>query len=109
MTADHPRWQRYRFLGADLQIRKLYQRFQIFECICYFAAFFVAGFGIQFIWLGEFTTMGFLRHLCVEQKLALPPMPPCCCLPTDADDQYFSLRIRNISSRGSCSLCFLCF
>ena len=41
------RWQKYRFLGADLQIRKLYQRFQVFECICYFTAFFCAGFGIQ--------------------------------------------------------------
>lgn len=47
------RWQRYRFLGADLQIRKLYLRFQVYECICYFSAFFCAGFGIQFIWLGE--------------------------------------------------------
>ncbi|EIW72740.1 hypothetical protein TREMEDRAFT_16349, partial [Tremella mesenterica DSM 1558] len=44
-------WERYRFLGADLQIRKLYARFQVFECICYFSAFFCAGFGIQFIWL----------------------------------------------------------
>lgn len=40
-------WQRYRFLGADIQIRKYYQRFQVFECICYFSAFFCAGFGIQ--------------------------------------------------------------
>ncbi|ORX34201.1 hypothetical protein BD324DRAFT_583956 [Kockovaella imperatae] len=44
-------WDRYRFLGADLQIRKFYFRFQIFECIAYFSAFFCAGFGIQFIWL----------------------------------------------------------
>lgn len=41
------RWQKYRFLGADLQIRKLYQRFQVFECICFFSAFFSAAFGIQ--------------------------------------------------------------
>jgi len=41
------RWERYRFLGADLQIRKVYFRFQVFECICYFSAFFCAGFGIQ--------------------------------------------------------------
>jgi hypothetical protein len=41
------RWQKYRFLGADLQIRKLYQKLQIFECICYFAAFFALGFGVQ--------------------------------------------------------------
>ncbi|CAD6585312.1 MAG: Polypeptide release factor (eRF1) in translation termination [Tremellales sp. Tagirdzhanova-0007] len=44
-------WERYRFLGADLRIRKLYFRFQIFECICYFSAFFCAGFSIQLIWL----------------------------------------------------------
>ncbi|ODO07446.1 hypothetical protein L198_01025 [Cryptococcus wingfieldii CBS 7118] len=44
-------WQRYRFLGADLMIREYYFKFQIFECICYFGAFFCAGFGIQFIWL----------------------------------------------------------
>jgi len=44
-------WDRYRFLGADLQIRKLYHRFQILECTCYFSAFFCVGFGIQFIWL----------------------------------------------------------
>ena len=47
------RWQRYRFLGADLAIRKCYQNFQVFECVCYFSAFFCAGFGIQFVWLGE--------------------------------------------------------
>ena len=52
--ADVSRWDRYRFLGADLQIRRFYRRFQIFECIAYFSAFFCAGFGIQFIWLGEF-------------------------------------------------------
>jgi hypothetical protein len=51
--ADHVRWQRYRFLGADLQIRGYYQRFQVFECLVFFASFFSAGFGIQFIWLGE--------------------------------------------------------
>ena len=45
------RWERYRFLGADLQIRKFYTRFQIFECIAYFSAFFCAGFGIQFLFL----------------------------------------------------------
>ncbi|WWC88028.1 uncharacterized protein L201_002931 [Kwoniella dendrophila CBS 6074] len=44
-------WQRYRFLGADLMIREYYTKLQIFECICYFSAFFCAGFGIQFIWL----------------------------------------------------------
>ncbi|WVQ71138.1 hypothetical protein IAR50_000663 [Cryptococcus sp. DSM 104548] len=44
-------WQRYRFLGADLMIREYYFKFQIFECVCYFGAFFCAGFGIQFIWL----------------------------------------------------------
>ncbi|WVF70718.1 hypothetical protein IAT40_005511 [Kwoniella sp. CBS 6097] len=44
-------WQRYRFLGADLMIREYYFKFQVFECICYFSAFFCAGFGIQFIWL----------------------------------------------------------
>ena len=46
-------WQRYRFLGADLQIRRYYFWFQVFECVCYFSAFFCAGFGIQFIWLGK--------------------------------------------------------
>lgn len=40
-------WDRYRFLGADLRIRAYYTRFQIYECICYFSAFFAAGFGIQ--------------------------------------------------------------
>lgn len=40
-------WDRYRFLGADLQIRKYYFRFQVFECVAYFSAFFCAGFGIQ--------------------------------------------------------------
>ena len=40
-------WQRYRFLGADLQIRKYFFRFQVYECLCYFGAFFCAGFGIQ--------------------------------------------------------------
>jgi hypothetical protein len=40
-------WERYRFLGADLQIRKYYTRFQVYECICFFSAFFCAGFGIQ--------------------------------------------------------------
>jgi hypothetical protein len=40
-------WKRYKFLGADLRIRKYYLRFQVFECICYFSAFFCAGFGIQ--------------------------------------------------------------
>ncbi|WVO19665.1 uncharacterized protein IAS62_000955 [Cryptococcus decagattii] len=44
-------WQRYRFLGADLMIREYFFKFQVFECICYFGAFFCAGFGIQFIWL----------------------------------------------------------
>ncbi|WRT65836.1 uncharacterized protein IL334_002787 [Kwoniella shivajii] len=44
-------WQRYRFLGADLMIREYYFKLQVFECICYFSAFFCAGFGIQFIWL----------------------------------------------------------
>ncbi|WVW80299.1 hypothetical protein I302_102277 [Kwoniella bestiolae CBS 10118] len=44
-------WQRYRFLGADLMIREYYTKLQVFECICYFSAFFCAGFGIQFIWL----------------------------------------------------------
>nr|ODN93263.1 hypothetical protein L203_00534 [Cryptococcus depauperatus CBS 7841] len=44
-------WQRYRFLGADLMIRSYFFKFQVFECICYFSAFFCAGFGIQFIWL----------------------------------------------------------
>ncbi|WWC68483.1 uncharacterized protein I206_102412 [Kwoniella pini CBS 10737] len=44
-------WQRYRFLGADLMIREYYTKMQVFECICYFSAFFCAGFGIQFIWL----------------------------------------------------------
>ncbi|RSH92638.1 hypothetical protein EHS25_008083 [Saitozyma podzolica] len=47
-------WKRYKFLGADLRIRKYYLRFQVFECICYFSAFFCAGFGIQFIWLGGY-------------------------------------------------------
>lgn len=42
---------RYRFLGANLQIQRYYFRFQVFECICYFSAFFCAGFGVQFIWL----------------------------------------------------------
>ncbi|WVQ85577.1 hypothetical protein IAT38_007743 [Cryptococcus sp. DSM 104549] len=44
-------WQRYRFLGADLMIREYYFKLQVFECICYFSAFFCAGFGVQFIWL----------------------------------------------------------
>ncbi|WWD18073.1 hypothetical protein CI109_102520 [Kwoniella shandongensis] len=44
-------WLRYRFLGADLMIREYYFKLQVFECICYFSAFFCAGFGIQFIWL----------------------------------------------------------
>ncbi|WVR05710.1 hypothetical protein IAU60_002734 [Kwoniella sp. DSM 27419] len=44
-------WQRYRFLGADLMIREYYFKLQVFECVCYFSAFFCAGFGIQFIWL----------------------------------------------------------
>lgn len=44
-------WQRYRFLGADLMTREYFFKFQVFECICYFSAFFCAGFGIQFIWL----------------------------------------------------------
>ncbi|KAK8865748.1 hypothetical protein IAR55_000895 [Kwoniella newhampshirensis] len=44
-------WLRYRFLGADLMIREYYFKLQVFECLCYFSAFFCAGFGIQFIWL----------------------------------------------------------
>ncbi|KAK4685532.1 hypothetical protein P7C73_g4616, partial [Tremellales sp. Uapishka_1] len=44
-------WKIYRFLGADIRIKKYYFQYQIFECICRFSAFFFAGFGIQFIFL----------------------------------------------------------
>ena len=46
-------WERYRFLGADLRIRKYYTRFQVYECICFFSAFFCAGFGIQVSWIED--------------------------------------------------------
>ncbi|KAL7423792.1 hypothetical protein Q5752_001376 [Cryptotrichosporon argae] len=40
-------WKIYRFLGADLAIKRYYFQYQIFDCICRFSAFFFAGFGIQ--------------------------------------------------------------
>lgn len=40
-------WRIYRFLGADLRIRRFYLQYQIFECICCFSFFFFAGFGVQ--------------------------------------------------------------
>ncbi|BEI87071.1 hypothetical protein CcaverHIS002_0704170 [Cutaneotrichosporon cavernicola] len=44
-------WRIYRFLGADLQIRRYYRQYQIFECILCFTFFFVLGFGVQFIFM----------------------------------------------------------
>ncbi|WOO83689.1 UPF0658 Golgi apparatus membrane protein [Vanrija pseudolonga] len=44
-------WRIYRFLGADLRIRRYYREYQIFECLVCFSFFFFAGFGIQFIFL----------------------------------------------------------
>lgn len=40
-------WRIYRFLGADLQIRRYYRQYQIFECILCFSFFFFVGFGVQ--------------------------------------------------------------
>lgn len=42
-------WRIYRFLGADLNIRRYYLQYQVFECIACFSFFFFAGFGVQFI------------------------------------------------------------
>lgn len=44
-------WRIYRFLGADLQIRRYYRQYQIFECILCFTFFFFLGFGVQFIFM----------------------------------------------------------
>jgi hypothetical protein len=40
-------WRIYRFLGADLRIRRYYRQYQIFECILCFTFFFIVGFGVQ--------------------------------------------------------------
>lgn len=40
-------WRIYRFLGADLQIRRYYRQYQIFECILCFSFFFFVGFSVQ--------------------------------------------------------------
>ncbi|CAK9782115.1 hypothetical protein CC85DRAFT_285823 [Cutaneotrichosporon oleaginosum] len=44
-------WRIYRFLGADLRIRRYYRQYQIFECILCFTFFFFLGFGVQFIFM----------------------------------------------------------
>jgi hypothetical protein len=71
--ANLQRMQRYRFLGADLQIRKYYFHFQVFECTCYFSAFFCAGFGIQFIWLSTPSMV----HSLIADVLCSPPEDRC--------------------------------
>jgi hypothetical protein len=54
------RWKIYKNLGADRNIKRYFLRYQIFETICRFSAFFFAGFGIQFIFLGMFRTGAYL-------------------------------------------------
>jgi hypothetical protein len=42
-------WKIYKFLGADRQIKRLYARYQIFQCLIKFDVFFWVGFSVQFI------------------------------------------------------------
>jgi hypothetical protein len=42
-------WKIYKFLGADRQIKKLYAKYQIFQCLIKFDVFFWVGFSVQFI------------------------------------------------------------
>jgi len=44
-------WKVYKFLGADRRIKKMYAKYQIFECIVKFDVFFWLGFSVQFVWL----------------------------------------------------------
>jgi len=44
-------WKVYKFLGADRRIKKMYAKYQIYECLVKFDVFFWAGFSVQFIWL----------------------------------------------------------
>jgi hypothetical protein len=42
-------WKIYKSLGADRRIKKLYARYQIFQCLVKFDVFFWVGFSVQFI------------------------------------------------------------
>lgn len=59
-------WRIYRFLGADLAIRRYYRQYQIFECILCFSFFFFLGFSVQ---------VGLLSFLFFSSRLPLPPLP----------------------------------
>ncbi|BGP53804.1 hypothetical protein JCM8202v2_001376 [Rhodotorula sphaerocarpa] len=42
-------WSVFRKIGADLLLRRMYTRYQIFVCLLKFDAFFLVGFSIQFL------------------------------------------------------------
>lgn len=42
-------WSVFRKIGADLVLRRMYTRYQIFVCLLKFDAFFLVGFSIQFL------------------------------------------------------------
>jgi hypothetical protein len=44
-------WQVFKFLGADRRIKKLYAKYQVYECLIKFDVFFFAAFSIEFIYL----------------------------------------------------------
>jgi hypothetical protein len=44
-------WQVFKFLGADRRIKKMYAKYQIYECLVKFDVFFFAAFSIEFIYL----------------------------------------------------------
>lgn len=44
-------WRIYKFLGADLRIRKYYRQYQVFESIVCCSFFFFMSFSIQFLFL----------------------------------------------------------
>lgn len=44
-------WRIYRFLGADLAIRRFYRQYQVYESVLCFSFFFFLSFSIQFLFL----------------------------------------------------------
>ncbi|GAA5877382.1 hypothetical protein JCM3774_003581 [Rhodotorula dairenensis] len=42
-------WDSFRKIGADLQLRRMYMRYQVMVCLLKFDAFFLVGFSIQFL------------------------------------------------------------
>lgn len=42
-------WKVYKFLGADRSIKKMYAKYQIFQCLVKFDVFFWIGFSVQFM------------------------------------------------------------